>query len=94
MHRPHPPGGAAGEARDLVVGVGDDLGRGWKHTHVETVHVVGTIGLVGHALLAGQILHAFANEAFGFGVQHQLGAQGFGRALTGVVVWRGANTPA
>ena len=55
------------------------------------MQVVCTLGLVGHALLAGHVLHALADQALGLRVQLERALQGPASALAGVVVGRGAN---
>ena len=66
-----------------------------KHAHVQTVHVVGAVGLVGRALLARpSSLHALEDQLRGLRVQHQRAPQRRGRALAGVVVGRGADAAA
>ena len=54
------------------------------------MNVVFAVGLEGQALLAGDVVHALADQHFGFGVQRQFGAEGAGGALAGMVVGGGA----
>ena len=65
-----------------------------KHAHVQPVDVVRPVGLIRLALLPRDVLHAFADQRFGLGMQFQLHAKRLGRALAGVVVGRRADAAA
>jgi hypothetical protein len=55
------------------------------------MQVVGTVGFIRHALLAGDLLHALADQAFGLGMQHKRHAECRGGTLACVVIRSGAD---
>ena len=79
------------EAGDLVVRVGNDARACREHPHVEAVHVVRSLRVVGFAAFSGQVAHALLDQVTRLGVQRQFHPECGGGALAGVIVGRGAD---
>ena len=61
MH--HPPAGLVQlNPGILLYGLGNHLCALGKYTHVQTMHIVGALRLVGNALFFSHVLHPLANQ--------------------------------
>src|SRR5690606_31427065 len=80
------------EARNLVIGEGDDVASHREHTHFEALLILGQ-GHVAAALSRPLIVGtALCNQTFGFRMQGELNPQCFGGRLPRAIVRRGTDT--
>ena len=63
------------KSRDLIVGIGDDSSADGEHSHIEAMHVIGSVRFIRHSLLMREFPHALKDQVTCLGMQFESDAQ-------------------